>query len=303
MEFPRLAEAYGPPINYDMARHGAPNIIRDTFGHMTDDQWLETLQASVATPVIEGVVFPAFPDPDLQSRIHGSSGTQAVFEAFDFYLFVRERLGGSRRLSPDTRLLDFGCGYGRMLRPYMRHLDLVNIYGYEPSPVFSKIARSLNAYVSILSGEFLPNRRIPRDSFDLIIGYSVFSHLSPHSAALWLTEVAQVLRPGGHAVFTTWGQRFLTHLANEKALADAGQEIHWYSTFVLSKAGDLSDVVSRLQDGQFVWFDVGNGPLYGEAFLGPKALQTIIADHLLPLELVLYDDTSLPQDTFILRRT
>jgi len=298
-----VAEVYVPPINYDEERLRSANIFRDTFGHMTDGQWLATLRASVSDQTIQGVVFPGFPDPDLQSRVHGSSGVDAIHEAFMFYLFVKGNLQGSLRLDPDARLLDFGCGWGRMMRPYMRHYDLANIYGFEPSTLFSKIARGLNPYACILTGEFLPNRRIPRDSFDLVIGYSVFSHLSPHSAALWLRETAEVLRPGGFAAFTTWGGRFLRELANQKARGEAGEEVHWFYTFVLSKIGDTADALRRYEAGEFIWHDTGLGPLYGEAYFGPEPLKKIIEDNLLPLELVLFDTNSLPQDTFILRRT
>jgi hypothetical protein len=44
-------------------------------------------------------------------------------------------------------------------------------------------------------------------------------------------------------------------------------------------------------------------PLYGEAYLGPEPLQRLISDHLLPLEVVEFDNSTLTQDAFILRRT
>lgn len=292
-----------PPIRYDETRLSHPNIFREKFGALSDADWLAVLKRSVQEPVIDDVDFPRFPDPNLQSLIHGNSSEQAIEEAFGFYLFIRSRLEPQLKLGPGARMLDFGCGWGRMLRPFMRHYDLQDIYGYEPSRMFCTIAREMNPYVCFLNGEYLPNRRIPRNAFDLIVGYSVFSHLSPLAAASWLREVAEMLNPGGFAVFTTWGERFLTYLMSEKARLDAGQDIHWYHKFVLSKFGDLEHLLARYRAGEFLWIDMDQTPLYGEAYLGPEPLQRLISDHLLPLEVVEFDNSTLAQDAFILRRT
>lgn len=225
-----------------------------------------------------------------------------MHEAFNFYQFVKTSLGHELRLDPEAKMLDFGSGWGRMIRPFMRHFDLNNIYGFEPDPVFRTIARTLNPYVCFLGGEYLPARRIPRDAFDLIIGYSVFSHLSERAAALWLREFAEVLRPGGFGVFTTWGERFLNYLKEEHSRAKQGEEIHWYHKFVISKAGDIDDLLERYLAGRFVWVDADISPLYGDAFLGAAPLTAIIAENALPLDVVCFDRSTLPQDAFIIRR-
>lgn len=290
------------PAGQKEDRLAHPNIFRETFGSRSDAEWLAILQRSVREPVIEDIGFPRFPDPKLQSIIHGNDSEQAIQEAFRFYSFIRSQLGDRLKLGPGERMLDFGSGWGRMLRPFMRHFDLADIYGFEPTRMFCTVARELNPYVCFLGGEYLPNRRIPRDAFDLIIGYSVFSHLSPHAASLWLREVAELLRPGGFAVFTTWGERFLTHLVAEKARLEAGAKIHWYHELNLQRFGDVEGMVKRCRAGQFVWVDVGD-PMFGEAFLGPAPLRALISENLLPLEIVTFDARSLPQDAFILRRT
>jgi SAM-dependent methyltransferase len=292
-----------PPIRYDERRLSHANIFRETFGHLSDDEWLGVLKRSVHEPVIDDVDFPRFPDPDLQSLLHGSAGENAIHEAFQFYLFIRSRLGSHLKLGSGARMLDFGCGWGRMSRPFMRHYDLADIYGFEPSRLFCTVAREMNPYICILNGEYLPNRRIPRNAFELIIGYSVFSHLSPHAAALWLREVAELLNPGGFAVLTTWGARFLNHLAFEKKRLDAGEDVHWYSKWVLDRFGEIDPLLERHRAGEFLWVDTGQTPLYGEAFVGLEPLKRLIAEHMLPLEVVAYDEASLPQDAFILRRT
>jgi SAM-dependent methyltransferase len=290
--------SYVPKNSYDRDRLSDPNVFRTVFGAMPDSIWRYLLKASVGERVIEGVEFPSFPEAELQSLIQGSSGEQAMDEAFNFYAFVKRHLGP---FPAGARFLDYGSGWGRILRPFLRDFDLADIYGYEPSPMFRTISRTLNPYVCILPGEYMPNGRIP-PGFDLIVGYSVFSHLSPVSAEAWLAEFARVMNPGGHGVFTTWGVRFLTYLAGEKAKLERGETIHWFHQHVLSNIADLDGVIRRVGAGEFFWQDMEQGPLYGEAYLPRPALEAMIARLGLPLDVVLFDTESLPQDVFVIRR-
>ncbi len=95
------------------------------------------------------------------------------------------------------------------------------------------LSRILNPYVTFFSGAFVPTDSLPYQFFDLVVGWSIFSHLSPSSASLWLREAARIIVPGGCCVFTTWGDRFLRRLKNESVAREAGKEIHWYSSVCL----------------------------------------------------------------------
>jgi len=295
-----MPELVFPPLNYD-DRLVQPNIFRATFGGLSDEAWRNVLLRSVREPEIEGVAFPRFPDADLQSRIHGNSNEDAIREAFQFFSFVKQQVG-EQRLRPEARFLDFGSGWGRMLRPYMRYFDLSNIYAFEPNRLFVTIARSLNPHVNFLSGEFLPNRRIPRHMFDLIVGYSIFSHLSYNSSVAWLRETAELLNPDGIAVFTTWGERFIDLLSVTKSQMEEGGNVHWYHQFVVEKVGDPNALRTHYESGKFVWIRSNEDDLYGETLLSRVALQKIIKNHALPLEVVAFDAKSLAQDAFLLRR-
>jgi SAM-dependent methyltransferase len=272
------------------------------LGGLSDADWRDVLLRSIHEPIIEAVPFPRFPDVDFQTRIHGTANEVAVDEAFRFFSFVKGQVG-EHHLRPSARFLDFGSGWGRMLRPYMRHYDLANIYAFEPTRLFLTVARTLNPHVNFLGGEFLPNGRIPRHMFDLIVGYSIFSHLSPNSTAVWLREMAELLNPGGFAVFTTWGQRFVDQLIAERKRLDAGQEIHWYYQFVLQHIGDPNQLRDHYASGKFIWIKSGDVlPNYGETLLSRPALERILREQGLPLEIVAFDTESLAQDAFVLRR-
>jgi hypothetical protein len=90
-----------------------------------------------------------------------------------------------------------------MMRPFMRDFKLDKQFGFEPNALQAIISRALNPYVTILSGGFSPDGSIPKNWFDFVVGWSIFSHLSKASLMEWLQEIPTVLRPGGHAVFTS----------------------------------------------------------------------------------------------------
>src|SRR5665213_1478047 len=184
----------------------------------------------------------------------------------------------------------------------MRDFEFRNLYAFEPNFLFCALARTLNPYVTFLAGAFVPSRDIPEQFFDLMIGWSIFSHLSPSSAALWLAEAAHVVVPGGMCVFTTWGNRFLRRLQKEAAERDEGKPIHWYSSIVLAAAGSIEKRLADYERGDFVWFSGGDSILYGEAFLSETALRKLISQHSLPFDVVVFDKSTLGQDAFVLKR-
>ncbi len=227
-----------PRIEYDQNLRQSPNVFRDKFSSLSDREWKAVWLATENGTNISGIEFPTIPDQQLQLSIHGSASWQiSIGEAFGFYSYIKSKVDLGAVAS--ARFLDFGCGWGRMTRPFLRDFDLDKMFGFEPNLLLATVARSLNPYVPVLSGGFTPDGSIPKNWFDLVIGWSIFSHLSDASLRQWLAEVSEVLRPGGAAVFTTWGLRFLRRLQRDQQLLDEGGEVHWYARKCIEGAGDL----------------------------------------------------------------
>jgi SAM-dependent methyltransferase len=291
-----------PRVNYNFAPIDGHNLFREKFSSLSDDDWCRLLVRSINEPVIEGVQFPQFPEDELQNRIHGNYGATSVEESANFFRFVKQHTYRTTSNASGKRLLDFGAGWGRTIRPFLRDFEFKNLYGFEPNFLFCTLARALNPYVTFLAGTFVPAGDMPAQFFDLMISYSIFSHLSPTSATLWLTEAARVVVPGGVCVFTTWGDRFLRRLQKEAAERDAGKEIHWYSSVVLAAAGSIEERLAEYERGDFVWFTNGQSTLYGEAFVSETSLKKLISQYELPFAVVAFDKGTLAQDAFVLKR-
>jgi SAM-dependent methyltransferase len=297
-----MADIVFPHVNYKFVSPDGRNLFREKFGSLPDDAWGQILIRSISEGIIEGIEFPRYPEDETQNSIHGHHGAISVGESVNFYKYVKSNTYKDAGTSGSKRILDFGSGWGRIIRPFMRDFEFADLYGFEPNFLLCALARSLNPYVMFFSGTYVPTGNLPAQFFDLVFGWSVFSHLSQASAVLWLREAARIVVPGGWCVFTTWGDRFLKRLKDEADQRKAGKQIHWYSSVCIDAAVSIDQRLSDYQNGDFVWFTSGKSTLYGEAFVSKDALRRLLLQYQLPFEIQAFDKAGLPQDAFVLKR-
>jgi SAM-dependent methyltransferase len=120
----------------------------------------------------------------------------------------------------DKRILDFGCGSGRVIRRFLDVADVAELHGCDIDAsciewVKSNLAPEVNA---VLSGA-LPPLPYPDEHFDLVYATSVFSHLADSWAA-WLLELRRILRPGGVLIASVMGATSSEAIAGEPWDAD-----------------------------------------------------------------------------------
>jgi SAM-dependent methyltransferase len=110
-------------------------------------------------------------------------------------------------LTPDSRVLDLGCGRGGVVELFWRDVRLAA--GLDPDVPSLAEHRAPGMPVIRGVGEHLP---FASDTFDLIVCVWVLEHLADPPATL--REVRRVLRRGGHFVFVTPNMRNPLMLAN-----------------------------------------------------------------------------------------
>jgi SAM-dependent methyltransferase len=196
------------------------------------DAWIARLTRSVAEPVQEGRQFPGFPSADIQRQFVGSAYEPALAEAAGFYSFIQQTLA-SRRLRRAVRggYLDFGCGWGRIGRFFLREFEADQMAGVDIDPDMVAFCRGANLpgrFETIANGRPLP---FADKTFRLITAYSVFTHLPPHLFRAWLAELVRVLKPGGVLVLTVEPPRFLDFLDG----ADPHSENGWQAALAAYK--------------------------------------------------------------------
>ncbi len=104
------------------------------------------------------------------------------------------------------RVLDFGCGSGKVMRHFLAEAQECELWGCDiDAPSIDWINRELSPPLhAFLNGEAPPLDQ-PDRIFDLVWSVSVFTHLTDHWAG-WLAELHRVLAPGGLAIISFLGR-------------------------------------------------------------------------------------------------
>ncbi len=146
-----------------------------------------------------------------------SSGAATSQQTGREFLGHFTELGG---LQPTDRVLDAGCGIGRMAIPLAGHLQGGSYEGFDVgremvrwcerhitprhpafhftwAPIYN---RKYNPFGTLAAAEF--RFPYPDDSFDFALATSLFTHLTPADTRHYLDELGRVLRPGASALLT-----------------------------------------------------------------------------------------------------
>ena len=114
---------------------------------------------------------PSLPPEELQVRFTGSHGEQTLREAFSFYRVVSQAASSSR---PKVAM-DFGCGWGRMTRFFIKDFPKDKLFGVDPLSEVIEASRATNPWATFEEIDLRPPINLPSSSVDLIFAFSVFS--------------------------------------------------------------------------------------------------------------------------------
>lgn len=251
-----------------------PNsAILSYAGQMTDSDWLNLLIRSVNNQFVDGLALPSFPSDELQTGLVGSSGEHTLREAFLFYRLIKEYSEklGCRIESKTTNILDFGCGWGRTIRFFLKDINCNNLYGVDVNPLLVDICKNTLHYGNYSLVQPEAPSAFTENSFDIIYAYSVFSHLAEPIHIKWIEEFSRILKPGGLLFATTEPRRFIEYCAS---LRGKNHEFAWHEA--LSKSFlDTEATLSDYDNGKFLYSATGGGEalpssFYGEAIIPPQ---------------------------------
>lgn len=169
--------------------------------------------ASDVAGLVSGRARNLTPSADLMF-VGGGNFKKIGREFFEYFV----DLGGMGRTD---KVLDVGCGVGRMAVPLTRYItppgsyegfDVVPAgidwclqkitikyphFNFQPTGVYNKVYNPQGRHKA---SEY----RFPfeDDSFDFVYAVSVFTHILPEDAANYVAETARVLRSGGRCLIT-----------------------------------------------------------------------------------------------------
>jgi len=150
------------------------------------------------------------PPPNLRLRVHGRSADWQRFLHAGSALsrLVQESLAAAgTSIERFDRILDFGCGCGRVARHWNR-IEGLEVHGCDVDAEQIEWCRRnlphLNARLTSLS----PPTGYEPDSFDFIYALSVFTHMDEDLQHAWIGEFRRILRPDGMLLFSTLGSEW-----------------------------------------------------------------------------------------------
>lgn len=141
----------------------------------------------------------------------GASGEVLRNQSIDFLRVVSERYcwftGKSLR---GAKILDYGCGYGRLLRLLPFFTEIKNIYGVDPWDRALELCAEDGVPGNLSLVPYLPDGPIPGPRFQFVFAFSVFTHTSERATKAGIQAILQSLAPGGICAITIRPRNYWT---------------------------------------------------------------------------------------------
>jgi len=135
-----------------------------------------------------------------------------------------------------STVLDFGCGWGRMLRLLSKYVPSNNLYGVDPWDQSINICNQTGVKANLFISDYLP-RTLPtpkNQKFDFIFAFSVFTHLSEKATNLCASTLRDYLNDDGLLAITIRPHEYwnfmLKHSPNAVTKNETMELINYHKT-------------------------------------------------------------------------
>ena len=226
---------------------------------------------------------PPNPPEQLQVQFVGLSFEKAYAEAEAFVTAVADELRacGHPGLA-GSRVLDFGAGWGRISRVLLASVSPDRLFAVDVDSEMTALVNVTLPGVNAMTVAPAPPTVLATGSMDVVVAFSVFSHLSGSAHEAWAREIGRLLRPGGVAAVTVLGEDFIDLVASSQAAVARGDA----NDFAASMASVIDDPAAaragfRADRVQF-WATGGGGvrtsDFYGWAAASRRCIERVWGD-------------------------
>jgi SAM-dependent methyltransferase len=182
-----------------------------------------------------------------------------LWEGFSAYALFRDLYQiNVGPIGNSAGIMDFGCGWGRIIRFFLKDVDPSRLYGVDPVEEMISLCKMTNKWCTFDQSFAEPPLRFQDNAFDLIYSFSVFSHLSEEMHNKWLLELHRVLKPRGLLVATTRGREFIEGCAQMRRRSDLAH-MHSGPRSSASAFLDTEKTLSDFDGGKYCFTQLGCG--------------------------------------------
>ena len=231
---------------------------------ITEDEWFDIYLAHADRSRDDLIPFP---DEEIQVLTNNQKGSTTAKGAIDIWSTIKQSCSKIRALERDWKVLDFGCGWGRITRLLPYYFDISNIYGVD---VDDRLISSANTLLPNLHHSLIESMKpisFDNEKFDLIFANSVFSHLSEKSARYTLKEISRKVKSGGIVITSV-----LERSEMEKFYANEMQK-EWITNIL----GEREKASLELFETGFMWGSTHRWDNYGIAIMTPEWIEELFA--------------------------
>jgi SAM-dependent methyltransferase len=276
--------------------HGAPS--EQPFAGVDDDFWYWLIRQSYFRPKEFEGVLPGFPDEAVQMRFTGARGELMLWHAFSAYRLFRSLAAEhGRPVSSCQAVLDFGCGWGRIIRFFMKDIAASRLVGVDVNPEMIDMCRRHNRWSRFEVVAPSGPTGFPDGSFDLVLSFSVFSHFSEPMHLRWLQEVRRILKAGGLFIATTRPRDFI----EQSVLDRIRRPLSQHPDAIAGMFGDTQRWLAAYDAGRYCYEPLPNMVDWGEACIPKAYVEREWAKYFTVLDYI-DDPRRCPQNVIVARR-
>lgn len=212
-------------IDSTMGNTESPDIPRlfkkiplDVFGRMLLD----------IPPTLQHIkaYFPSMVSDDIQKKWTGSHGSTLLNQSI---AFTKTMIDGYASITgkpiEDAVVLDFGCGWGRIIRLLYKFIPINNIYGVDPWDESINICEQNGVKGKLAISDWVPHALPFEQRFDLIYAFSVFTHLSEKTTRIVLDTLRKYFAENGVLIITIRPKEYW-HIHANGAIATEMLKLH-----------------------------------------------------------------------------
>ncbi len=247
------------------------------YNSTDDEAWKDVVRKSVIDPMIGSIAFPLVPDEKIQCHFAGAPLVKNVHVAYQYYKAIKDTYESKiKRIDEQTKFLDVGSGWGRVIRFFMKDIAPSNLSGCDVS------SWSIDICNSCFRGELnfqlinsLPPTPYADDYFDIVEGCSIFTHLSYYAVLLWMYEYFRILKPGGMLAMTVWKQcrfDYIRKLQSEPPRSPESDKYNYTLQSSFSRDCELEEDLYKKTGAVYIPYVSNPAATYGEAFISPDLL-------------------------------